>query len=382
MIQVRALKLADFDFGQKWSEEVDDRWEYEDFKNRPDWRKGWISFDCAYYDSAGRRVYLGISSFDSDIFKAYDCETGKFQDLGYRKVADCFDAKFHRSLIRGRNGCLYAAVALLHDVDHFFDAPGGAIVRYDPQTGALAKVAIPSPNIYIQAICLDHDRDLIYCLCFPPEKLLSYNLTTGETRDLGMIGSGIGGMVQSENLILDDEDCVWSGWGLTRAWQYSPGADSHRLCKYDPRSQRIVFFKSGLPKPDGTYGTSRVESFFNFHDGFVYASGANGSLFRIDPSSGEAIWLFTPTPDRPSRLSSLAKTEDGAAYGVTGRDGNCEFMRVNYRLGKFEKLGRVKDESGTALWQCHDIVYTGRGVFYACENDNPHRSSYLWEITI
>ena len=57
-------------------------------------------------------------------------------------------------------------------------------------------------------------------------------------------------------------------------------------------------------------------------------------------------------------------------------------MRVNYRQGTFEKLGAVRDEEGNAMWQCHYILRTPDGRFYAYENDNPHRSAYLWEITL
>jgi len=29
-----------------------------------------------------------------------------------------------------------------------------------------------------------------------------------------------------------------------------------------------------------------------------------------------------------------------------------------------------------------DIIRTNDGVLYACENDNPYRSNYLWEIKL
>jgi hypothetical protein len=57
-------------------------------------------------------------------------------------------------------------------------------------------------------------------------------------------------------------------------------------------------------------------------------------------------------------------------------------MRVNYRKGTFEKLGEVRDSEGNAMWQCHDIIMTQDGRLYACENDNPNRSAYMWEITL
>jgi outer membrane protein assembly factor BamB len=211
--------------------------------------------------------------------------------------------------------------------------------------------------------------------------LVAFNINSGESRNLGLIGSGYGGMAQGENLVLDDEGCVWCAWSLTRAWQNTPGADAARLCKFDPREDRIHFYQTGLPWPDGRHGYAKPEAFFNFGDGFIYASGANGSLYRVDTQTGKAEYLFTPTPNRRSRLSAMVKIEEGVAYGVTGRDYNCEMMRVNYKAGTFEKIGKIVDDQGNALWQCHDLALADDGVLYVCENDNPYRSAYLWEVT-
>lgn len=382
-MRINSLKLENSHYGNRWFDEVEHRWVYDDFVANEDWRTGWISFDCALYDAAADRVYLGVTCFDANhIFKAYDRKTGQFVDLGYSRVADPFDAKFHRSLAKGADGCLYAAPALLHCPDKYLEAPGAAVVKFDPASGSMEKLGVVLPHVYVQSLVLDTGREVAYCLCFAPEYLASFNLRTGEARTLGLLGSGYGTMAQGENIVLDDRGCVWSNWSLTRAWQSEPGPDAIRLLKYDPREDRIVFFAKGLPQPDGSCGYAKAEALFNFHDGALYASGANGSFYRFDPDSGDAEFLFTPTPDRRSRLSSLVKTEDGVAYGVTGRDGECELMRVFYKEARFEKLGRIVDAEGNAMFQCHDIVATSDGVLYACENDNPHRSSYLWEITL
>ena len=380
-MQIQSLKLQNIDFGNQWRDEVEHHWEYDDFVADPRWREGWISMDCALYHPGNDRIYLGITCFDENgIFKAYDRGAGQFVDLGYDRVADPFDAKFHRSLVHGPEGCLFAAPALLHCPDKYMDAPGAAIIRYDPRSGEIQKLGIPLPHVYVQSLVLDQQRQVAYLLHFAPEYLGAYDLQSGESRILAQLGTGYGGMAQGENIVLDDEGCVWSGWSLTRAWQDDPGPEANRLCKYDPDRDRMVFFKTGLPRPDGAYGTVRAEAFFNLGDGALHASGANGSFYRIDPDTGRAEFLFTPTPDRPSRLSSLVRTEDGVAYGITGRAGRCELMRVEYKKGTFEKLGPLVDSDGVAMWQCHDITATGDGVLYACENDNPLRSGYLWEI--
>ena len=98
-------------------------------------RVNWISFDSLLYDPDSDLVYLGITSFNADIFRAYDRKSDKFLDLGYANIADPFDAKFHRSLVKSQDGNIYGAIALLHDVDNYWNAPGGAIVKYYPKNG-------------------------------------------------------------------------------------------------------------------------------------------------------------------------------------------------------------------------------------------------------
>lgn len=384
-MQVRSLKVQDQNFGEQWFDEIEDRWEYADFKGDQRWRRGWISMDCALYHSGQDRVYLGVTSFDSDIFKAYDRATGRFVDLPTAGVVDEFDAKFHRSLEMGTDGCLYGATALLHDVDRWFDARGGSIFRYDPTADRFERIATPVPHTYIQSIAIDGDRGLIYCLCFGPERLVAYRLEDGGVIDYGPIASGIAGMVQGENVCLDDDGCCWSCWQVTRAWQGDPGVDRDRLLKVDPRlgeQGQMVHYATGLPRPDGRHGYERIEGLFNLGDGAMYASGGNGSIYRIDTETGLATHLFTPIEDRPSRLASLVVAADGYAYGVAGRANRCELLRFDFRHDRYELLGHIVDEGGEPCWQVHHIVMADDGTLYACENDNPRRSGYLWEIRI
>ena len=337
--------------------------------------------DSLFYHADDDRVYLGITSFDADIFRAYDRKTGEFMDLGYGKIADPFDAKFHRSLVKWeKDGCLYGAIALLHDIDRYWEAPGGAIVRYDPKNGELRKVAIPIPHMYIQSICLDQERGVIYGQTFTPERMFRFNLADGRSDDLGPLSSGME-MAQGENVELDDEGCAWCAWAVTRAWQNYAGVDSNRLCKFDPKTDRIQYFDAGLPNPDGSYGYARAEGLFNLGPGRLYASGANGSIYRIDTETGMGDYLGTPISDRPSRLTTLRPGPDGAAYGVTGREGQCEVIRFDPETETYELMGAVADGE-TRCWQVHDVAVTADGTIYAGENDSPYRSGYLWEIRL
>jgi hypothetical protein len=377
---VRALKLKDHDFANQWDQTVENRWNYDDMLADEHWRKDWISFDGVVYHPDSDCVYCGITSFDADIFKAWDRKQEKYIDLGFSSVADPYDAKFHRSMQITRDGqSLYTATALLHDVDRFGDAPGGGVFKFDVAAGTTAKLGIPIPHVYIQSIALDEERELIYALHFTPERLSVFDLKTNTARDLGAISSGMF-MAQGENIQLDDQGCAWCGWGLTRAWQSHYGPDAARLCKYDPQQDRIIFYQTGLPRRDGQYGFTKVEGLFNLGVGCLHASGDNGSLYRINTDTGEATYMGTPIPDRPSRLANLVMHTDGFAYGITGRNGQCQLLKFDPKQDTWELGSAIVDDNSVAMYQCHDLSITPDGVIYAGENDVPHRSGYLWEI--
>jgi hypothetical protein len=379
-MKIKVLKLKDRQFNN-WHTEVENRWDYDDLRGDPAFLHEWISFDCCLFLPEQNRLYCGLTCLDGDIFWAFDRNSQTFVNCGYKSLSDGFDAKFHRSLVRHeKNGCLYAATGLLHDIDRYSEAQGGAIVKYDPAKDKLERIAVPMPHNYIQMICLDQRHDMIYGITFTPERMFSYDLNTGVSRDLGPISSGIE-FTQAQNIVLDDEGCAWSPWSVTRAWQYSPGADSKRLCKYDPRADKFVFFKTGLPKPGRESDYVRVDGLFNFNTGELFATGANGSLYGIDTKTGKTRYLGTPINDRPSRLSSMKLGPDGCAYGVTGMDGKCEVIKFDPKTDKYELLGLVL-AGEDRCWQIHDVEVTPDGTIYACENDNPSRASYLWEIAL
>ena len=386
-MQVNALKLQDINFGNQWAEETEDHWEYADYMQDARWRKGWISFDCLCHEPTTDTVFAGITSFDADIFQGWNRKEKIWFDPDYARIRDPYDAKFHRSLVRdSQDGCLYAAQALLHDVDRFWEAPGASIVKYNPATNDIAKLGIPMPHVYIQSIVLDESRRTIYGQTFTPENLVSFNLETMESRWLGPTSSGMT-MAQGENICLDDDGCVWGVWSVTRAWQSFSGADTYRFYKYDPNTDKIAYLDKGLPRKDGAYGYEKPEGLFNFGTGCLYVSGGGGALYRVDPRTGNAEFLFQAVGDegrgRRSRLAAMQLGPDGCAYGVTGRDGECEILKFNPANEIWELIGALKDSNtGVAAFQIHDVCVMPDGAIYAGENDNPFRSGYLWEIEL
>jgi len=377
-MKVRAYQFKNSIFSN-WYTGVVNRWHYNDFINDSKWKNGWISFDCCYYLNASEILYLGLTSFNSEIFLGFDTVRKTFFSCGYERIKNRYDAKFHRSLeFFEKDGCLYAAVAQLHDIDRYYDAPGGAIVRYNPSNNDIKKICTPYPHSYIQSICLDRDRGIIYGITLIPERLFSYEISSGTVSELGIVGS-CHSIAQGENIEIDNEGCVWCGWNIMRPWQSHPGPDADRLCKYDPERGKIIYFEKGLENPFGE-GFVKVEGIFNL-DGKLFASGGNGSIYEIDTETGHGYYICTPIKDKKSRLASLRMAPDGYAYGITGRDGHCELLRFDPVKKEFRLLGEIVD-GNERCWQVHDISITPELVIYACENDNPYRAGYLWEIIL
>ena len=69
-MKVRALKLFDVHI-DNWAGEIRDKYEYDDMKADDKMCANWISFDNILADSDSDLVYVGITSFNADIFRAY-----------------------------------------------------------------------------------------------------------------------------------------------------------------------------------------------------------------------------------------------------------------------------------------------------------------------
>jgi hypothetical protein len=207
------------------------------------WRKDWISFDSCLFVPDQNRLYIGLTSIEGDIFWYFDRATRAFVSCGYKKLNKPFDAKFHRSLLqRKKDGCLYGATRpparhrqVLGSTRRGHRSLRSTVHEVRKHCCAIASYLYPG-------ICLDPNLDVIYGIAAVPERMFSYDLNTGASRDLGPTSSGME-FVQAQNIELDDDGCAWSAWSITRAWQNSPGPDSKRLCKYDPKQGKIIYFQ-------------------------------------------------------------------------------------------------------------------------------------------
>jgi streptogramin lyase len=362
---------------------------FEDLHEQHDWDYGqmtahrgrarnWISFDSLTYNPADDCVYCGITDFSNDIFYRYRRAEGKFECLNFLAVTDRYDAKFHRSLELDADGVLWAATAMLHDVDRFGEAPGGAIVRYDTKSGKLEKVAIPFPHIYIQSLVLDRERRLLHGVTFTPEKLFTYKIETGEVIDHGPIGSAIE-MAQPERPVIDSRGRLWCTWGVTRAFMDSTGPHPIRLLSLDPDTNAVKYYDHGIGLL-GRYDKGRVDGMVAGKDGHVYIGSSLGALYRLDPETANVTYLGKPVLGE--RMAGMACGADGTITLACGRPA-AHLVRFFPADDRFEVLGEIRDDTiGDRAYQIHDICIASDGTIYAGENDNFRRSGYLWECRV
>ena len=379
--RIRARKLVDSPLPKAEVPLVRDGvWDYRNLAaENSQWRRQWISFDCLLADDKRNVIWCGLARLNNDIFWAYDRAEGEFRSMGYPKVANRFDAKFHRSLLFDGDGTIWAATALLHEIDSFDEAPGGAIVRFNPDTEELAVVARPLEHLYIQSLLIDRQRKVLYGQTYTPEMFFIYDMASGECRLRGPLGSSVA-LGQSEQLALDGRGAVWGCCGLGRPWAYQTGPNAFRLWRYDPESDERRFFDYGLPSVDDPKRFEKTDGACTGPDGAVYMGTAEGALCRIDPDSFEVTLIGKPAAGR--RLAGMAVGPDGRLYGSCGRDGSASLFRYDPKTGELANLGPIFDPKiGQQAWQIHDMAITADGTIYAGENDVPHRGGYLWEIS-
>jgi outer membrane protein assembly factor BamB len=376
------LKNRRFD---NWESEVEGRWSIEDLRADEAYCHEWISFDCLAWDGKSNKLYIGLTSINNDIFYTYDPTLDKFMSLGFQAVGDRFDAKLHRSLEIDDDGLIYAATALLHDMDQQREAKGGKLLQYDPLKNSYKILAIPVPAHYIQSILLDRKRRVIYGFTYPAEYIFRYDIASGASQTLAYIGNSVM-MCQPHCASFDKYGRLWGTWGENRAFEDMPGPVPVRLFCYDPDQDQFTWFKHGFPKTHQA-DPARVDHMLLAHDGTIYVGTVAGGFSRLDPERGEVEDLGKPFPG--PRLAGLVQGPDGliygagnAGYGVDGK-GEARMFAFDPENKRLTDLGPIFDESiGAGAVKIHMLAATADGTLYAGENDNILRSSYLWECRV
>ena len=310
-------------------------------------------------------VYCGLTAGNSDLLYTYAPKAGEFDCCNYQKIAEPYEEKIHRSLVL-LDGLIYGATAHLRVGvgQNRLEAPGGRLFTYDPKTGDYVTLCRPVKHDYIQSICIDEKRRVVYGNNHPLNFFWSYDLKTGEVADLGLAN-------MPDGMFCDREGNTWGNH-----------VQSRHLFKYNPDDGFTNF--DTIP----TLGSTPIgmSSLFQPDDeDTVYIGTSDGSLVAMDPRNAELTYLGKPTPY--SRVHGIVKREDGLLYSVCGGkkgSGACAVFAYDREDKKFIVLGELRDEEKGIFDPVvpHCITLTDDGVIYTGETDHPDRAAYLWEIVI
>ncbi|MGI8962027.1 MAG: hypothetical protein ACR2IV_20175 [Bryobacteraceae bacterium] len=387
-----------------WRDRIAGRWTYRDLAADPDWFHGWISFDAVTFNPGDGLVYCGLNSMDGDLLYTFDPHGGKFESLGTRQWTDRYDVKIHRTILRNaRDGRIYLATSMLHDMDEHQQAHGGKLVRFDPATRSCEIVSVPAPRLYIQSIAADWERNLIYSFTYPAEAVFKTDLQTGCSEIVAYIGNAIL-MAQPHNAVVDRQGWLWGTCAETRAWDEILGLNPIRIFKYHPDNDCLVVFDSGLsrwddkeqllpnsaeggPSVTSNLAETRHKQDFGFcdsmtYDGarYIYAGTVAGVLCRIDTETGKIEKVANVISS--GRFPALS-VRDGVVYGSGGMHGRTQLIRWDTRGGAMQLYSDLVDEStGERPARVHELAIDDRGRIYLGENDNHVRSSYLWSVEL
>lgn len=337
--------------------------EYEEqLEGETDTRKIGCSFVTVHCNHDDGLIYCGLTTLNGDIFWTYDPATQQFASLGYQQIAEEYEVKIHRSLVQDGN-VFYGATAGLHDNTKRMIAPGGKLFKYDLTTKQYEVLAVPTPHDYIQTIGMDRKRRVIYGHCHPVPHLWSYDLSTGETKNLGLANV-------PEGMFCDNDGNAWGTVGK-----------DYRLFKYNP-DDGFTIFDFGMPQVLG-----RPASMGNLmhapDDGLIYIGTNAGVIFTLDPKSMKFEYLGKPLA--ASRCHGFVIGADGLIYGAGGGKGEAENSLFAYdrQSRRFYDLGLIYDpDEDIANRVAHCVTMTPDGTIFTGETDHPKRAGCLWECKI
>lgn len=318
-----------------------------------------LAYTSVIFNPADGLIYLGLTDHANELLWTFDPATGKFAKRHFAEVTEKYDVKIHRSFaLDPADGSLYTASACLHDDRHYLDAPGGKIFRHDPAADRTERLAIPVPHEYIQTICLDPRRRIIYGHCYPTPQMFAYHLDTGQTVPLGR------GSVSHRAGCDADGNFWWTvGYEAT-------------LVRYNPEDGPVVTDLQ-MPRLNGDLQAMNV--LYQAPDEAVcYVGTSGGALLAFDTRAARFEYLGKPMMD--SRIEGLAVGPDGLLYGCGGWYGT-EVFAYDRAARSFWNFGAIADpELEIRCIIPHDMTLDAEGTIWTGETDMTGRSTAaLWE---
>ncbi len=368
-----------------WPETPSD-WTYQRLIADPAIVTGWVSFDTVTYDAKtgeSGSIWCGLNVLDPtdvSILWRFDIHSSEFTPVDLSAYLTPHDVKIHKGLTLADDRLIFATASFI-DPPQQADFDGGKLFVYNTSKDEVEVCVVPVgpengfPILgqYIQSTLVSNDR--VYGCTYPLEILFEYDLNAKRTNFLAHLqGTDIG---QPHTFAQDPKGRIWGTFGIRNGWSYAPNLYPVRPFYYDPASRAITWLESHcLPRqdPSDAPGSDAVVCWGDW----VYFADKGGNLSRIHVDSLALEYLGKLTSN--GRCPVLIHAED-RLWAAAGEYGDVKLLQV-CPDGSIETVAKVVTANGEAPERLHDLAYVGGGRFFAGENDNHRRSSYLWEIVL
>ncbi|MGD9497055.1 MAG: hypothetical protein AB7Y46_12230, partial [Armatimonadota bacterium] len=220
------------------------------------------------------------------------------------------------------------------------------------------RLAIPVPHEYIQTICLDPARRVIYGHCYPTPQMFAYHLDRGETVALGR-------GVLPHRAGCDARGNLWGTIG-----------GGGQLFRYNP-DDGMQITDTVMPKLNGSVQAMNV-IYQAPDEELSYIGTSGGALLAFDTQAVSLTYLGKPLLD--ARIEGLQVAGDGLLYGCGGWY-ETEIFAYDREARRFHHLGPIADPALEI--RCiipHDMTIDEGGTIWTGETDMTGRSTAaLWE---
>ncbi|QEC52200.1 hypothetical protein EDD80_10656 [Anseongella ginsenosidimutans] len=214
--------------------------------------------------------------------------------------------------------------------------PGGHFLSYDLGSGEFRDLGLVPHGEGILTMIMDAARGYLYAITWPRGYFISYCIETGELLDHGLVSSnGEAGMpgkdyrVLCRSMFIDPEDgAVYLSTSEGEILCYTPRSGT--LKKMEELNLRLDYFGRYEPDNPGSMGYNWRKILWYGPDKAAYGvHGNSGYLFRFDPRE-HAIEIVERITSEPSKKSGMF---DQFSYGYLGLQLGPDEQTLYYLTG-------------------------------------------------
>ncbi len=297
----------------------------------------------AISEASDGKIYYVLSSSTHDKageMYVYDPKTDKTEFLA--DLTEICGEKGNKSISQGKshvrfhekNGILYFATHVgyyemingseclpVNAPDGYKLYPGGHFMSYNLSSGEFKELALAPDGDGIITMIMDKDRDHLYGITWPKGYFIHYDMKKDKLYNLGQISvNGEAGTpfddyrVLCRSMFVDHRDGqVYYSTSEGNIFSYSP--KKRKIKKLENVNLRLDYFGKYDPKDPGNMGYNWRQIIWRHDEGAAYGvHGNSGYLFRFDPQK-EKIEIVDRITSAPSKRSGMF---DYFSYGYLG----------------------------------------------------------------